>query len=83
MNMRGNSLKLLKRACKTQLRLNFLEIRREYVEQYAQGCASATSVNCFKCHFERQCKDCRYREDWKYLEKTTTDSALSAERLPT
>src|SRR5664279_972649 len=69
MRTRGNSMKLLKRACNTQLRANFFGMRVVNMwNSLPEDVVSAPSVNCFKGRFDRHCMDYRYRPDWNCSE---------------
>ena len=64
-------MKLQKRSCHGQLRLNFYSMRIVSLwNSLPEEVVGAPSVNCFKGRFDRVCVDNRFRMEWKDIRKS-------------
>ena len=66
METRGNGMKLAKKGCNGLIRQNFFGMRmvNEWNE-LAEEVVQASSVNCFKGRFDRQCVRNRFSMEWR------------------
>jgi ribonuclease P/MRP protein subunit RPP40 len=65
---RGNGMKLQKRSCQSQLRLNFYSMRIVSMwNSLPEEVVGAASVNCFKGRFDRCCIRNRFSMEWEKI----------------
>ena len=75
---RGHSLKLQKRECRSQLRMNVFGYRVVNMwNELPEEVVSAPTVNCFKGRFDRHCRANRFSMEWTMVGKCHRQDVVS------